>query len=182
MILLTLTSKIGEARVYGFNLRDAAYSGDSTQWDLYLYDIQTYTTLTFNRDVVGGEIPQTSFIQGKSSGWSGYAVSSNGAVLTINQTSGTFINGEQISVSGIDIPLTVKETQIFSIDDVKSLKQKDIANFPTFKSTCVQNTRNFPDGISDATISGGNTLVSPGKLFSDIKKVNLSHTKVELIL
>ena len=101
---------------------------------------------------------------------SGYAVSYNGAVLTIDQTSGTFINGEQISVSGIDIPLTIKETKVFSIDDVKSLKQNGVANFPTFKATCVQNTRNFPDGISDATISNGDTLVSPGKLFSDIKE------------
>ena len=164
-------NKIGEARVYGFNLRDAAYSGDSTQWDLYLYDIQTYTKLTLNRNVVSGEIPQTSFIQGKSSGASGYAVSEpSSSVLTINQTSGTFINGEQITVSGIDIPLTIKETKVFSIDDVKSLKQNGVANFPTFKATCVQDTRNFPDGISDATISNGDTLVSPGKLFSDIKE------------
>ena len=36
-------STIGKARVYTCNLTDAAYSGAATQWDLYLYDIQTYT-------------------------------------------------------------------------------------------------------------------------------------------
>jgi hypothetical protein len=41
-------TKIGAARVYTFNLTDAAYSGAATQWDLYLYDIQTYTNVTFN--------------------------------------------------------------------------------------------------------------------------------------
>ena len=34
---------IGKARVYTFNLTDSAYSNAETQWDLYLYDIQTYT-------------------------------------------------------------------------------------------------------------------------------------------
>ena len=32
---------IGQARVYAFNLTDAAYSNAESQWDLYLYDIQT---------------------------------------------------------------------------------------------------------------------------------------------
>ena len=66
---------IGQARVYTFNLTDSAYSNAETQWDLFLYDIQTYTTLTFNRSVTTAEIPQTSFIKGKSSGASGFVVS-----------------------------------------------------------------------------------------------------------
>ena len=32
--------KIGEARVYWYGVSDAPYTGASTQWDLYLYDIQ----------------------------------------------------------------------------------------------------------------------------------------------
>jgi len=40
---------IGSARVYNFNLTDAAYTGASTNWDLYLYDVQTYTEITLNR-------------------------------------------------------------------------------------------------------------------------------------
>ena len=49
---------IGQARVYTFNLTDAAYSDDETQWDLFLYDIQTYTNVTFNRSVTTTEIPK----------------------------------------------------------------------------------------------------------------------------
>ena len=37
--------KIGDAKVYGFSLRDAAYENNGTDWNLYLYDIQTYTSL-----------------------------------------------------------------------------------------------------------------------------------------
>ena len=36
---------IGEARVYNFGTADASYSDATTEWDLHLYDIQTYTTL-----------------------------------------------------------------------------------------------------------------------------------------
>ena len=37
---------IGQARVYSFSLNDISYTNDSSQFDLYLYDVQTYTTLT----------------------------------------------------------------------------------------------------------------------------------------
>ena len=39
-------SLIGEARVYSYNNTDAAYSGPTTNFDLHLYDIQTFTILT----------------------------------------------------------------------------------------------------------------------------------------
>jgi hypothetical protein len=65
---------IGNARVYNFSLTDAAYSNDATNWDLYLYDIQTYTILVLNSTISSVELPATSFVKGKSSGASGYAV------------------------------------------------------------------------------------------------------------
>ena len=37
--------EIGEARVYSFNVTDASYTNDTTEFDLHLYDIQTYTIL-----------------------------------------------------------------------------------------------------------------------------------------
>ena len=37
--------KIGKARVYSYSVSDAPYTGGSTQFDLHLYDIQTFTTL-----------------------------------------------------------------------------------------------------------------------------------------
>jgi len=36
---------IGNARVYNFSLTDASYTNNATNWNLYLYDIQTYTTV-----------------------------------------------------------------------------------------------------------------------------------------
>ena len=61
-------STIGSARVYNFNVTDSAYSGASTNWDLYLFDVQTYTSITLNQSVSSTELPATSYIKGKSSG------------------------------------------------------------------------------------------------------------------
>ena len=40
--------QIGEARVYSFGVSDAPYTGNLTEWDLHLYDIQTFTILKCN--------------------------------------------------------------------------------------------------------------------------------------
>ena len=43
-----LTTKIGEARVYWFGVTDDSYKGNATEWDLFLYDVQTFTELTLS--------------------------------------------------------------------------------------------------------------------------------------
>ena len=49
-------SQIGDARVYSFNLTDASYGDSNTQFDLYLYDIQTFTILKCNAFTNGNVI------------------------------------------------------------------------------------------------------------------------------
>ena len=45
-------NKIGTARVYMHNLSDATYSNASTEHDLYVFDVQTFTDLTVNVTLV----------------------------------------------------------------------------------------------------------------------------------
>ena len=59
---------IGSSRVYSFNLEDANYENDSTVWDLRLFDLQTYTSITLNQSVSDTEVREGSFIKGLSSG------------------------------------------------------------------------------------------------------------------
>ena len=161
-------SGIGSARVYTFNLTDAAYEDASSQWDLYLYDIQTYTSLTFNRSVTSSEVPKSSFIQGKSSGASGYAVAAgSGSTLNLSQTSGTFVSNEQIIINGIDSSLTVTEFTANGIRDIKSISATSGGGFPAFSADTVLARRKFGNGISEINISGS-TVTSPGKLFSGV--------------
>ena len=161
---------IGDARVYTFNLTDNGYEDDSTSWDLYLYDIQTYTSLTLNTPVGPLGFTTSSYIKGKSSGANGYAVDSgSGSIISLRQTSGTFSVGEQLSINGIDASATVSSATVYGTKDIKSVEQLGIAAFPNFTADSVLGTFDLPNGITGGTISGGNTLVSPGKVFTGVK-------------
>jgi len=164
---------IGNARVYNFSLTDASYTNNATNWNLYLYDIQTYTTVGLNTSVTSVELPATSFVKGKSSGASGFAVSAGGASSTINlrQTSGTFSVGEQLIINGIDFPRTIRTVTAYSTEDIKSVKQTTtVSGLSTnFTANCFLERFRLPNGVSQGTISGGNTLVSPGKFFTGVK-------------
>ncbi len=165
-------STIGSARVYSFNLTDASYSSASTNWDLYLYDIQTYTELTLNQPISSIELPETSFIKGKSSGANGYVANAGLGTsrISIRQTSGSFIIGEQILINGVDSPpRTISAIKTFGINDVKSVHQPlSVTGFSTaFVSDTQLNNLLRSEiitisassgGISTATVSSPNTL------------------------
>jgi hypothetical protein len=129
------TTKIGDARVYNYRLTDASYSGASTNWDLYLYDIQTYTALTLNQSISDSQLPSTSFIKGKSSGASGYSIScgNDSTIINIRQTSGTFIKGEQIIINGLEIyPRSIADITAYDISDIKQVYQStSVSDFST---------------------------------------------------
>lgn len=117
---------IGSARIYNFNVTDAAYSNAATNWDLYVYDLQTYTILTLNGNVSLTQVPKTSFIRGKSSGASGYAVNAgNGTnLISVSETSGTFVIGEQILINESEaLSRSITAISKYGIDDVKSIHQ-----------------------------------------------------------
>ena len=149
-------------------MTDAAYSGAATQWDLYLYDIQTYTNITFNISVTATQIPTSSFIKGKSSGASGFVVAGGVGPLDLSQTSGTFVTGEKLIVNGIETALTIKSFVQNNINQLKSVKKTGISGFPNFNADAVLSSKKFSNGISEINVSSG-TVTSPGKLFSGVK-------------
>jgi hypothetical protein len=154
-------STIGDARVYAFELTDAAYTNNATNWDLYLYDIQTYTTLTLNSSVSNTELPATSFVKGKSSGASGYAVSAGGDSTTISlrQTSGTFLVGEQILINGLEFPRTIKSLRVYNTQNIKSVYQST-SGYPTFSADTKLENFYFPNGITNVSIASDGTVTS----------------------
>ena len=167
-------TKIGDARVYTLNLTDAAYSNASTKWDLYLYDIQTYTKITLNSVVSSSEVKKSSFIKGKSSGASGYAtVDGSGiAEVYLRQTSGSFSVGEQIQLDGVDFPRTIKSVQTYSTDDIKSVYQTTTVSEYTIAFIADSYLEKFPlpNGVVSVNIDGstGNTTAN-GSIFTGIK-------------
>ena len=115
---------IGKARVYSFSSPNE-YENDADNWDLYLYDIQTYTKITLNQALTSGECPETSFIKGMSSGASGYVVGTpSGNDINVQQTSGTFTVGEQLLINGsTSYSRTVSAVKVFGTQDIKSVFQ-----------------------------------------------------------
>ena len=65
---------LDKLRVYSFALADNAYDNTDSQFDLYMFDVQTYTKLVLNELVFAGYMPQSSYIKGLSSGTAGYLV------------------------------------------------------------------------------------------------------------
>ena len=126
----TIGDVIGDAKVYAFENSDAAYSGANTKFDLYLFDIQTFTILTLNTAVSSTELPDTAFVEGLSSGASGFARSAGGnsANITLRDTSGTFITGEQIRINGLTtVARSIKTVTAHRLEDIKSVYQDSSA-------------------------------------------------------
>jgi hypothetical protein len=166
--------KIGDARVYSFSLTDSSYQNQSTGWDLYLYDIQTYTQITLNQTISSAQLPQTSYVKGKSSGASGYAVSAGSGddIIFLRQTSGSFLVGEQIIINGIELQKrSIRSVRSYGSSDIKSVFQStSVSGLSTAFIADTQLDKEIPFGFSPTDIVSidGSTLTSPGKTFSGI--------------
>ena len=166
-------NNIGTARAYNLSLRNQEYSDATTVWDLRLFDIQTTTQITLNASVTSDELPDSSFVKGKSSGASGYAVGAgnNSTRIDLNQTTGIFSKGEQIQVNGVDISRTIGISTANSTQSIKSVQQVTADNYPgqTFKANAVLDVFPFPNGIKNVSIDGSGTVTSGGKQFSGLR-------------
>ena len=151
--------EIGEARVYSWGVSDAPYTGNTTDWDLHLYDIQTYTILKCS--ALPESKPTGLKIRGLASGASAFLAKASGATglneLVVSQTTGTFIVGEEIifSEQNIKANVSVKEIVSFGIDDIKYIRQDTFASsgISTFAADTVLYDRVLPGFSPSDTIN-----------------------------
>jgi hypothetical protein len=136
--------EIGIARVYDFSLESGSYDSlipNTNQWDISLYDVQTYTEIGIN-EVISLNAP--SYIKGKSSGASGFLrfTVSNSGILTAYNISGNFISGEKLIFNDVENENTRVSTSItsYTIDNVKSLYGL-VGTSYTFSADTVQTTK-----------------------------------------
>jgi len=131
--------QIGQARVYSYGATDGSYSGATTQFDLHLYDIQTFTILQCSGTLsgfVGG-----SRVRGKTSGAIGFLVEDGGSThakeIIVAETTGDFINGEQLIFNEKEEDVrSVNKINKYGVDDIKSVSQdvSTIAGSPSLAS------------------------------------------------
>ena len=176
---------VGTARVYTFGLRNTPYVNSSSEWDLYLYDVQTYTELTINEAISLTDCPISSFIRGVSSDATGYLAGNpgggtSGTTLLLSQTSGTFIAGESILINEVNtLPRSIKSVNQYGANDIKSVYQ-DSSSFTginfDFAADTVLREADIPGidpkstfyVVGDTTGSNG-TITSPGNTFGNVK-------------
>ena len=172
---------IGKARLYSFSLSDAAYKNNSSNWDCYLYDIQTYTILTTSPSIPSTNCPVSSYVRGLSSGATGFtSYLPSGNEITISETSGTFIDGEQIIINeDKSLVRSIKLIQVYGPQDIKSIYQNSDSlsvglttdfSADTFLERKIGNNFNVSDQITISEgKSGLSTVTSSGRNFVGIK-------------
>lgn len=114
--------EIGVARVYDYALETGSYSTTNSnlnEWDISLFDIQTYTEFTLNESVT---LTVPTYIQGKSSGAVGHLrYDTTTGIVTAYNTKGTFLTGEKLIFNGVENNRITTNVIDYSIKDVKSL-------------------------------------------------------------
>ena len=115
--------EIGLARVYDFALESGSYDTSkpkTNEWDIALYDIQPYTDIALNAP---HSLTVPTHVKGKSSGATGYLrndVSSSTSV-TVYNTKGKFITGEQFIFNGIESGFISAGSTSYNTSDIKSI-------------------------------------------------------------
>lgn len=154
-------NKIGVARLYNLKLKNAEYSGNTTQYECSLYDIQTYTTIKLNTSVT---ISSSSFIEGKNSSASGYVVNSvtDSDLIYLYQVSGNFKEEEAITINGVDNGRVITEVRDYGLSDVHQIAADNtsggIGKFTA--DPLLSNKINLADISAQFTISGQSGGVS----------------------
>lgn len=161
-------STIGFARVYDIESHNTSYENASSQFNLYLFDIQTYTKLNLSSAI--SKLIVGSYVKGLSSGSSGYVKSINSTEVTLYQVSGKFLPGEQISVDEIEYTSTISTVTDYSIDDVKSIFNNAtgfVCDTVLSKEFTVQGPFTFTTATGLGTITSND-----GSSFANSLKVN----------
>ena len=157
-------NEIGLARVYDFKLEAERYGDVTTKYELFLWDIQTYTNLTISSGLTAIE---GSLIEGVNSGARGYlkAAASGATSLSLTSTNGTFLKSESIKVNGVKSNQTIITTTEYSFDDVKSIYQAYTLDSTNYRFNADTDLSRFvypaPKG-TDYTINHTNGVVSVG--------------------
>lgn len=162
--------EIGLARVYDFALESGSYNTstpDANEWDIALYDIQTYTEISLNEPIT---LTAPTHIKGKSSGAVGFLRynASNSGIITAYNTKGTFVIGEKFIFDGIENTRVSTAITAYSTNDVKSL-YGIVGSASTFTADIKQSPL-VNIGQVEITANGGgiSTVTSSDFIFSGI--------------
>ena len=166
------SSTIGFARLYDFKAQSASYVNETTQYELRLFDIKTFTHIdvgTALTSVLAGD-----HIQGARSGATGFVNAAGLNVQDFNLTdvSGKFIKDESIIVNGVQNGRVITKVDDFGLNDIKSIKSA--VGVSTFEADILlddgDKLTNLVSGNFRLSNTSGNTgiITSSGSNFAGI--------------
>jgi hypothetical protein len=167
--------EIGLARVYDYKLKSNQYNTTSNlnQWEISLFDIQTYSELTLNEPINNLSIPTK--IEGSKSGASGflrYEISDQTSIITVYNLNGSFISGEEIKFSSINETRVITNITNYDISDVKSISGIDENTLLRFNAdTLLYEIYRINSSTISAASSGISTITSSNFIFQNQVKV-----------
>ena len=179
--------EIGRAKVYNFSAESINLNWDqqdANQWDLRLFDIQTFSTLGISTNI---DISLPARITGDSSGAEAFLVTavSQGDSLTVYGNTGNFVKDESFKVNGEDVGPVIKTVRDYGLNDVFSVHSSEAtgnlgvgqtfnADFNLTKTvvpTADSFIGNNPTFVITAGDQGISTVTSPGNNFAGIVTV-----------
>lgn len=118
-LLDSASSVIGNARIYDFSKKNIAGIG-TERFDIKLYDIQTFTTLTLG---LGVTALNSALVKGVFSGATGHLKDavSNATTLNLLDVAGEFQINEPIEINGLVVGRNITAVRDNDIRDVKSI-------------------------------------------------------------
>jgi len=147
---------IGQVRVFDYDQKVVGASGSFSTYDLKIYDLQLYTSLTTTNNF---STAVHSHVKGKFSGAVGYtiAVVNNNTSMTLRDVTGAFQINEPLIINGVSEGNNVKTIVDNSFEDVKSVTN----SAGTFTANTVLNRKKqvFNEGV-EFNITGGNAMAS----------------------
>ena len=170
--------EIGNAKVYDYKLFASAYADDTTRYEAYLYDVQTFTNITVN---TAQTLTTPVHVKGARSGASGFLKNNvtSSLSLDLTDTSGTFIVDEPLLLNGIQENVTVTSVREYGLGDIKSIHQNVGVN--TFTADLELTSRfNLAPSGTNFTVGTAGIVTAPGTRFAvgintgDIVTYNIS--------
>jgi len=156
--------EVGVAKVYDYKLEAAAYANDASKYEVYLYDLQTFTTITVSSDVT---LTTPVRVQGARSGATAFLKNnvSSSKSLTLTDTSGTFMVDEPLIINGINQNYVITSVREYSLGDIKSVQQQVGIN--TFTADLELTSRfNLAPSGTNFTIGTAGIVTAPGNRFA----------------
>jgi hypothetical protein len=168
--------EIGVARVYDVALENGGFDSNfpaSNQWDLSLFDIQTFTELYYNQPI---SLSVPTQIRGKSSGATGFLRfdTVNSGIITAYNTNGTFVPGEKLIFDGTEQVGVTTIVVDYKVNDIKSV-YSNVGSGRTFTADVIQDINRSVGIVSITSYSsfvGVSTISSPQVEFFKLVKTN----------